>query len=194
MTIDGDGEIWFAIYEFDRMGRVDPATGKVEEFPVPLKWNGHIGPRKVDHDSNGDVWVGLHGAGKLMKIDHKTTKMTIYTPPSEHAGVYGIAGDLKSNVIWVAEDMLDKIARFDPKTETFAEFPLPYAETDIRRMEVDINNPNRVRYGGVTSNRIGYIELLDGNGKQKEETEIRRGPWPRKRHALGAAAPLPHSS
>src|SRR5258705_3624486 len=35
MAISGDGKVWFAINGFDMMGRVDPVTGKIEEFPIP---------------------------------------------------------------------------------------------------------------------------------------------------------------
>src|SRR5262249_33113464 len=68
IATSGDGKIWFADDSFDSIGRLDPATGGIEEFPIPLRWNGHIGPRKVVSDANGDIWVAFHGAGKLMKI------------------------------------------------------------------------------------------------------------------------------
>jgi hypothetical protein len=47
-----------------------------------------------------------------MKIDYKTTKMTVYTPLSEDAGVYLADVDLKHNLIWVSLQHVDKIARF----------------------------------------------------------------------------------
>jgi streptogramin lyase len=56
---------------------------------------------------------------------------------------------------------VDKIARFDPRTETWVEFPLVSAESDARRIEVDQNNPNRIWWCGNLSNRVGYIELLN---------------------------------
>ena len=83
-------------------------------------------------DSAGNVWVGLHGAGKLMKIDYKTTQMTIYSPPTEDSGVYSVQGDPKSDLVWFSEQHVDKMARFDPKTEKFTEFPLASAESDPR--------------------------------------------------------------
>jgi len=112
-------------------------------------------------DAEGNIWVGLHGAGKLMKIDYKTTKMTVYTPPSEDSGLYLADVDLKHNLIWVSLQHVDKIARFDPKTETWVEFPLASAESDARRIEVDQNNPNRIWWSGNVSGRVGYIELLN---------------------------------
>jgi len=50
--------------------------------------------------------------------------------------------------------------RLDPATGVWTEFPLMYAESDVRRIEVDPNNPKRVWYSGVLSSRIGYVELM----------------------------------
>ncbi len=158
MAIAGDGKIWIAENAVNMMGRIDPATGKIEEFEIPVK---DSVPRKMGTDAEGNIWVGLHGAGKLMKIDYKTTKMTVYTPPSEDGGVYLADVDLKHNLIWVSLQHVDKIARFDPKTETWVEFPLASAESDARRIEVDQNNPNRVWWSGNLSNRMGYVEVLN---------------------------------
>lgn len=157
MAIAGDGTIWFAENAMNQMGRIDPVTGKIDEFEIPVK---DSVPRKLGADADGNIWVGLHGAGKLMKIDYKTTKMTVYTPPSEDAGLYLADVDLKRNLIWVSLQHVDKIARFDPKTETWAEFPLANAESDARRIDVDQNNPNRIWWSGNLSGRMGYIELL----------------------------------
>lgn len=159
MAISGDGKVWFAENAMNKMGRLDPATGKIDEFDIPLK---DAVPRKVGADSSGNIWVGLHGAGKLLKVDYKTTKMTIYSPPTENAGVYSMQGDPKSSLVWFSEQQADKMARFDPKTETFVEYPLPNAEEDNRRIEVDPNNPNRIWWSGNTSNRMGYIEVIGG--------------------------------
>jgi len=158
MAIAGDGMIWFAENAMNKMGRIDPVTGKIDEFDIPVE---DSVPRKMGTDGEGNIWVGLHGAGKLMKIDYKTTKMTVYTPPSEDSGLYLADVDLKHNLIWVSLQHVDKIARFDPKTETWVEFPLASAESDARRIEVDQNNPNRIWWSGNVSGRVGYIELLN---------------------------------
>ena len=157
MAISGDNKIWFIENAVNQMGRIDPKTGKIDEFPIFVK---NPVARKGGMDSEGNVWVGLHGAGKLMKIDYKTTKMTVYDPPTEDAGPYSVQGDPKSPLVWFSEQHVDKMARFDPKTETITEFPLANAESDPRRIEVDPTNPNRIWWSGNLSGRMGYIEVL----------------------------------
>jgi streptogramin lyase len=112
-------------------------------------------------DWEGNLWVGFHETGKLVKVDQKTGKMTFYDPPTKNSGMYLPVPDARRKVIWVTEQTADKIARFDPKTETWTEFSLPIAESDARRIELDPTNPNRIWWSGDTSSHLGYIELLD---------------------------------
>jgi len=158
LAVAGDGAVWYAENDIDMMARIDPKTGKVEEFKIPHE--GEALPRRLQSDVNGDLWVGLWQAGKLMKIDHKTKKMTIFTPPTP-GGAYTVTTDKKpggSPYIWFSSQKVDLIVRFDPRSSAFVEFPLPYAESDARRVEMDPTNPNRVFFSGNTADRIGFIE------------------------------------
>ena len=97
----------------------------------------------------------------LIRVDAKTGVVTEFQTPTEVSGPYSVDVDRSRNLIWVGYNYGDKVARFDPKTNTWVEFPLPRADSDIRRIEVDQNNPNRVWWAGLTSARIGYIEVLE---------------------------------
>ena len=157
MAVAGDGKVWFVENTFNQLARIDPATGKFDEYPIPVK--GAV-TRKMGSDSEGNLWVGLHVPGKLMKVDYKTTQMTLFDPPTEDSGVYSVQGDTKSKLIWMSQQHADQIARFDPATKAFTEFPLANAEEDHRRIEIDPSNSNRIWWTGNLSGRIGYVELL----------------------------------
>ena len=157
MAIAGDGKVWFVENAMNQLGRIDPKTGKFDEYPIPVK---EAVARKMGMDSQGDIWVGLHLPGKLMKVDHKTIEMTIFDPPTANAGVYSVQGDPKSKLLWMSEQQADQIARFDPATKMFTEFPLANAEEDHRRIEIDPNHTNRIWWSGDESGRMGYIELV----------------------------------
>lgn len=157
MDVAGDGRVWFVEREAYKVGRLDPATGKMDEFKTP----GKDVPRRMGTDWEGNLWVGFHETGKLTKVDQKTGKMTFYEPPTKGSGMYLARPDARTKVIWVTEQTADKIARFDPKTETWTEFSLPIAESDARRIELDPTNPNRIWWSGDTSSHLGYIELLN---------------------------------
>jgi streptogramin lyase len=96
IDVAGDGGFGFAEREANKIGRLDPATGKIVEYPTP----GKDIPRRMGAD-----WEGTSGSAsisrKLVKIDHKTGKMTFYTPPTENNGAYHVVADPKNKVIWV---------------------------------------------------------------------------------------------
>jgi virginiamycin B lyase len=157
LDVARDGRIWFAEREVHKMGRLDPETGKIDEFPT----GGKDVPRRMGADWEGNLWVGFHETGKLVKIDQKYGTMTSYQPPTANNGAYHVVADPRNKMIWLTEQTADKIARFDPKTETWTEFSLPIVESDARRIELDPTNPNRIWWSGDTSSHLGYIEVLD---------------------------------
>jgi virginiamycin B lyase len=157
LDVAGDGRVWFVEREANKIGRLDPATGKIDEFKTP----GVDVPRRMGADWDGNIWVGFHETGKLVKFDQKTAQMTAYLPPTENNGAYHVVADAKNKVLWLTEQTADKIARFDPKTETWTEFSLPIVESDARRIELDPTNPNRIWWSGDTSSHLGYIEVLE---------------------------------
>jgi streptogramin lyase len=157
MAIGGDGNIWVVENAFDQIARIDRTTGKFDEFPLGVK---DPVARKLGADWDGNLWVGLHGASQLMRIDYKTLEKKEFAPPTQDAGVYLAEPDLKNHLIWTTLQHVDKLARLDPSTGVWSEYPLLYAETDVRRIDLDPTNPKRVWYSGVLSSRMGYIELL----------------------------------
>jgi streptogramin lyase len=157
IAVGGDNKIWIVENSVNQIARIDPVTGKFEEFPISVK---DSVARKLGPDWDGNLWVGLHGAGSLLRVDYKTLQMKEFRAPSEDAGVYLADADMTNRVIWTSLHHVDKVARFDPAADVWTEFPLMYAETDVRRIEVDPKNPGRIWYSGVLSGRIGFIELL----------------------------------
>ena len=53
-----------------------PTTGKIEEFQTP----GVDVPRRMGADWEGNIWVGFHETGKLVKIDQKYRQDDLLRP------------------------------------------------------------------------------------------------------------------
>jgi virginiamycin B lyase len=157
MATAGDGKIWFAERDPSLVARLDPATGKIDEYTPPIVPDSI--PRRMGSDTAGNIWVGLHESGKLLKFDYETAKMTLFDPPTKNAAPYSIVGEPTSGVIWFSEQAADKITRFDPKSGVYTEYSVPNSESDMRRIELDPTDPNRVWWAGDTADRIGYIEI-----------------------------------
>jgi streptogramin lyase len=158
----GDGRVWMAQNQVDRMVRFDPDSGDVEDFVIPGN-EAHY-PRRMDRDPEGNIWVALWSSGKILHVDYKTDEMTLIDPPIPNNGIYAMDFDLSSGDMWTTLHTRDIIARYNPATQEWFMYPLPQAETDSRRVEIDQNNPNRVWWSTVAYQaRMGFIEMLDEN-------------------------------
>ncbi len=55
----------------------------------------------------GNLWVGPQEAGKLVKVDDHTGKVTEYFPPTEDSGPLSVDVDTTRNLIWLGEGYAD---------------------------------------------------------------------------------------
>src|SRR6266702_2020969 len=153
-----DGSVWLAEAGSKKLGRYDPVTGKVTEYqddwrkhtirvhPDGSIWSTggltRFDPKteKFTHitevptaygialDQQGTVWfTEMTKTGTIGKVDPKTLKVTKYIPPMRDRP-RRIQVD-EDGMVWFAVFDDSKITRFDPKAETFKEFPLPRAKS-----------------------------------------------------------------
>ena len=158
LALGSDNTIWYAAQYADSISRLDPATGEIRHHKVPQMKSDL---RRAQTDGEGNLWAGGHESMTLIRVDARTGVVTEFQTPTEVSGPYSVDVDRTRNLIWVGYNYGDKLGRFDPRTNTWTEFPLPRADSDIRRIEVDQNNPNRVWWAGNNSARIGYVEVLE---------------------------------
>lgn len=158
LAIGGDSRIWYTAEVGNVVVRLDPTTGRLTPYDVPTP---RSDLRGLAADAEGNLWAAATESGKLVSVDYRTGKVTEYTPPTEESGPFAIDVDTKRNFVWFSEILSDRIARFDPSTNTFVEFPTPSADLDVRRIEVDRSHPNRLWWAGASGDKIGYIELLE---------------------------------
>jgi len=157
LAVTANDTVWVAEEVGNVVAKLDAQTGELVPHDVPTERSDLHG---MGMDAKGNLWVAATEAGKLVKIEAQTGKATEFTPPSADAGPYSVDVDTKRNLIWVNEIFSDRIARFDPSNNTFVEFPLPSADLDVRRIEVDRSHPNRVWWSGAHAAKIGYIEVM----------------------------------
>ena len=106
----------------------------------------------------------MMGHAGFLSHEDTVSNLTMFAqdvlPPTPTSGAYSVVVDKKNNFVWVSLQQTDMIARFDPKTEEWVEFPLPEAESDPRRIEIDPTNPNRIYFAGNIPGRMGFVEFL----------------------------------
>jgi len=150
VRIGPDGVAWAS---GARISRFDPKTGKFTDFNEPTYG--------VAVDKDGNCWFTEYNAvGKIGKIDGKTLEVKTWNPPGSNT-VYSrrIQIDADGN-IWFSQSGAGQIGRFDPKTETFKNYPLPGPNASPYAMNLDRNHD--VWYSSEYQDEVGRLNTTTG--------------------------------
>ncbi|MDA2934339.1 carboxypeptidase regulatory-like domain-containing protein [Acidobacteria bacterium AH-259-D05] len=83
-AVDSEGMVWYADFGRQYIGKLDPETAKVVEYPVPeLKTGYPPGLLDVQFDQEGNVWLGMMHQGGIAKFDPKTEKFQTWDSPED---------------------------------------------------------------------------------------------------------------
>ena len=123
MIVDPDGGVWFSHFSEQFLSKLDPKTGKVTDYPIPvLKPDHPKGTLDLEVDPDGNIWVGMMYQGGMARFDRKTEQFRIYPVPQEwqtdatqqsHFSVAGMKADGK---LWVKNSDRSQVMKLDPVT------------------------------------------------------------------------------
>jgi streptogramin lyase len=194
IAADRMGNGWWTQINIDRVNRADLESGKTQEFhepPRPARADGALtaddkklyelagteltdfsawwseGPRRMGADRNGDfIWVCDYWGGNLEKYDIRALKSVVYKYPTPESAPYDASVD-KNHDVWVNLTNGDSVARFDPKTEQWTEFPLPSRGIDLRHISLDERDgATRIVVGYTRNSKIARMQI-----RSKEELQ-----------------------
>jgi len=84
VIVDTDGIVWYSSFGEQNLGRLDPKTGKVTEFPIvehkPGFPTGGLGLRT---DKDGNLWLGNMYQATIVKFDRKSETFKFWPLPPE---------------------------------------------------------------------------------------------------------------
>ena len=125
-------------------------------------------------DRTGDViWVCDYWGGNLARYDIHTLKSTFYKYPTPESAPYDAVVDRAHNV-WVNLTNGDSVARFDPKTEQWTEFPLPTRGIDLRHISLDEREgTTRIVVGYTRNSKIAHMQIRSQAELQALKEEAR---------------------
>lgn len=121
LIVDQKGQVWYADAGWMFVGKLDPKTGKVSEYPIPgFKPDNPVGMEDVELDKSGDLWIAMMNQGnKFMKFDTKTMKPTFWDMPADTTDANRPAFVASFNMdvdgrVWMTDDK--KVFRLDIET------------------------------------------------------------------------------
>ena len=134
MALNSKGVIFFDEFGINKIGRIDPATQEIREYPLP---DPGARPRRIAITSDDIVWYTDYARGFLGRLDPATGKVTEWQSPSgPKSAPYGIS--VIKDVIWYSESEAtpNTVVRFDPKTEKFQSWLIPGGGNIVRNTSV----------------------------------------------------------
>jgi len=162
--VDSQGLVWYASFGEQILGKLDPRTGKVIEYPIPLlKPHMPTGVLAVRFDEDENIWLGMQFQGGIAKFDRKTEKVETWSlPPTlnlDHVQINQVSPE-HHNVdgkVWLQDAGTYTVLRLDVKTGKFEVFePYPIPRPNI--YDVISDAQNNVYFTVFGKENIGKID------------------------------------
>ena len=84
VVMDADGTVWYSDFARQFIGELDPASGKVTDYSIPLlRPEQPTGSLDLELDPKGDLWLAMMYQGGILKFDRKTKQAKAYPVPKE---------------------------------------------------------------------------------------------------------------
>jgi virginiamycin B lyase len=120
VMLDREGQVWYSDFGQMFLGKMDPKTGKVTQYPIPVVKPGWSeGTLDLEFDRDDNPWVGVMYQSAIAKFDKKTEKFRMWSTPKEwdsDAGQLGhiaIEGTHTDNKVWIKNSDGGHIYRLD---------------------------------------------------------------------------------
>ena len=163
VLVDSQGMVWYASFGEPILGKLDPRTGKVTEYPVPVLKPGHvIGTLDIEFDKYENVWLAMTFQAAIAKFDRKTERFQVFRLPRELDADYreitfvSPQHDYVDGKVWMNDSGTYSQLRLDLATGKFEVFeysPAPRLNTyEITSDEK--NNGWFLVFGGEALGRI----------------------------------------
>jgi len=84
VVVDADGKAWYSDFGAQFIGELDPKTGKVTDYALPvLREEQPKGTLDLELDPDGNLWVAMMYQAGVAKMDRKSREMKVYPYPKE---------------------------------------------------------------------------------------------------------------
>lgn len=147
-----DGAIWYTGQFANVLGRLDPKTHQIKEYPLPAK----SGPHGLIDDKEGNIWYAANFGSHIGKLDPKTGKVTQYPMPDPKVrDVHTLVFDQKGMMFFTAQSA-NTVGRFNPKTGEIKLMASPTPKS--RPYGLVVNSKGIPFYVEFGSNKIASID------------------------------------
>jgi virginiamycin B lyase len=158
VMLDREGTVWYSDFGQMFLGKMDPKSGKVTQYPIPETKKGFpVGTLNLEFDKDDNPWVGVMYQGAIAKFDKKTEKFQTWATPKEwdtnmdQLGHLALTGTPVDNKVWIKNSDGGNIYRLDLTDNKFE---------DLGSFK-DPRSGKRIGTYGLHSDQANNIYLLD---------------------------------
>jgi streptogramin lyase len=178
VIVDTQGIAWYSSFGEQFLGRLDPRTGKVTEFPIPETKPGFpTGTLGLRSDKEGNLWLGNMYQATIVKFDRKTQKFTQWKLPPEQnidAAQVNMVSPQSAHVdgkVWTQNNGFAGVHRLDiasGKIETWEPFKNAPKGEPHNIYDVVPDSKNNAWFTDFRWRHIGRIDAQTGEIKMFE--------------------------
>lgn len=172
VIVDADGMVWYSDFGAQFLGKMDPKTGTVSEFPIPVLKDGFPrGTLDLETDKDGNLWVALMYQGGIAKFDKKSQTFKTWAIPKEwqtDATQQAFLSPISSHVdgkVWVKNSDKALIYRLDLATgkfENLGSFKDPVTNQTIGSYGIPADSKNNLYLLDFSAGNIGRLDAKTG--------------------------------
>jgi streptogramin lyase len=167
------GMVWFAEFGEQFLGKMDPKTGKVTEYPIPeLKKGFPTGTLDLESGADGNsLWIGLMYQAGVAKFDKKSESFQLFALPPEwqsNSAQMGMVTPTYANVdgkVWTKNNAQNALIRIDLASGRLESLGTPKDPATNRTI---------FPYG-IPADHQNNVYLLDFAGEQIAKVDGRTG-------------------
>src|SRR5579883_3107459 len=158
VILDREGMVWYSDFGQMYLGKMDPKTGKVTQYPIPETKKGYpVGTLNLEFDQDDNPWVGVMYQSAIAKFDKKTETFKTWSTPKEwdtDAGQLGhlaLEGAPVDHKVWIKNSDGGNIYRLNLDSDQMENLGAPK----------DPRTGRRIGTYGLHSDAQNNVYLLD---------------------------------
>jgi streptogramin lyase len=170
--VDAEGMVWFTHFGEQFLGKLDPRSGEVRQYPLPvLKPDYPVGTLDLETDKAGNLWIAMMYQGGIAKFDKRTEKFQTWKVPeqwqtdaTQQAFLTPTSSDVDGKV-WVKNSDRAQVLRLDPATgewENLGSFKDPSTNRTITSYGIPSDHDNNLYLLDFSSSNIGKLDARTG--------------------------------
>ena len=172
VIVTADGTAWYSSFGEQNLGKLDPVSGTVTEFPVPLNKPGYpTGLLGLRTDRDGNLWLGNMYQARIVKFDRKAESFQYWSLPGESdidAAQVNMVSPQSAHVdgkVWTQNNGFAGIHRLDlasGRIETFEPFKSAPKGEPHNIYDVIPDSQNNIYFTDFRQRHIGRIDAKSG--------------------------------